>query len=220
MARPGFELAIGTDRRQGGDLRMAAGKETAKWLIFQQTGSRTVSTEPSDIRACNIAADGDCSSGPTAGSPGGTMLSQGNERGSGMKLVCAARDATLVAESILRDATVAVRERLSGTPDAMERLFEREQRATHGLAWLATYVEAIRQITAYAERMHGAGALGELEQLLIRIGLGEYLAQIAGGIPMSQGEFVRPADLGLAAEAGLPRPSRPPPTIPLGPQES
>jgi (2S)-methylsuccinyl-CoA dehydrogenase len=114
-----------------------------------------------------------------------------------MKLVCAARDATLAAESILRDATVAVRERLSGTPDAMESLFEREQRATHGLAWLATYVEAIRQITAYAERMHGAGALGELEQLLIRVGLGEYLAQIAGGIPMSQGEFARPADLGL-----------------------
>jgi (2S)-methylsuccinyl-CoA dehydrogenase len=125
------------------------------------------------------------------------MLPQGDERGSGMKLVCAARDATLVAESILRDATVAVRERLSGRPDAMELLFEREQRATHGLAWLATYVETIRQITAYAERMHGAGALGKLEQLLIRIGLGEYLAQIAGGIPMSQGEFARPADLGL-----------------------
>jgi (2S)-methylsuccinyl-CoA dehydrogenase len=36
-----------------------------------------------------------------------------------------------------------------------------------------------------------------MEDLLIRIGLGEYLAQLTGGIPMSQGEIVRPADLGL-----------------------
>ncbi len=33
----------------------------------------------------------------------------------------------------------------------------------------------------------------------MRIGLGEYLAQIVGGIPMSQGELVRPSDLGLSA---------------------
>ena len=43
-----------------------------------------------------------------------------------------------------------------------------------------------------------AARLGEIEELLVRIGLGEYLAQIAGGIPMSQGEMVRPADLGLS----------------------
>ena len=35
----------------------------------------------------------------------------------------------------------------------------------------------------------------------MRIGLGEYLAQIQGGIPISQGEIVRPADLGLSATA-------------------
>src|SRR5262249_21229426 len=40
-----------------------------------------------------------------------------------------------------------------------------------------------------------------VEQLLVEIGLGEYLAQIVGGIPMSQGEVVRPADLGLAQAA-------------------
>src|SRR5262249_56265215 len=39
--------------------------------------------------------------------------------------------------------------------------------------------------------------LGQAEALLVRIGLGEYLAQVAGGIPMSQGEVVRPSDLGL-----------------------
>ena len=81
---------------------------------------------------------------------------------------------------------------------AVGRLFDREQRATHGLAWLATYVEAVRQLAAYTERMVGAGTLGEIEEHLVRIALGEYLAQIVGGIPMSQGEVVRPSDLGLS----------------------
>ncbi|MBO0759080.1 MAG: acyl-CoA/acyl-ACP dehydrogenase, partial [Bradyrhizobiaceae bacterium] len=77
------------------------------------------------------------------------------------------------------------------------RLFDREQRATHGLAWIATYVEAVRQLVAYAVRLSEAGRLGEIEELIIRIGLGEYIAQLIGGIPMSQGEIVRPVDLGL-----------------------
>jgi (2S)-methylsuccinyl-CoA dehydrogenase len=47
--------------------------------------------------------------------------------------------------------------------------------------------------------MHDAGSLGEVEELIVQIGLGEYLAQILGGIPMSQGEIVRPADIGLSA---------------------
>jgi (2S)-methylsuccinyl-CoA dehydrogenase len=76
---------------------------------------------------------------------------------------------------------------------------DREQRAAHGLAWLATYVEAVRQLGAYAERMATAGQLGAAEELIVRIGLGEYLAQIAGGIPMSQNEIVRPSELGLTA---------------------
>lgn len=67
----------------------------------------------------------------------------------------------------------------------MARVFDREQRATHGLAWLATYVEAIRQLAAYAERLQAAGSFGETEELLVRIGAGEFLAQILGGIPMS-----------------------------------
>jgi (2S)-methylsuccinyl-CoA dehydrogenase len=94
-----------------------------------------------------------------------------------------------------------VRSRVAKDNQTVDRLLDREQRATHALAWLATYVEAVRQLCAYAERMHEAGRLGELEQLIVEIGLGEYLAQIAGGIPMSQGEIARPADMGLSAAA-------------------
>src|SRR5487761_2027285 len=114
-------------------------------------------------------------------------------------LVDLSREATAALDALLADAVAKVRERVmvAGKPDG--RLFDREQRATHGLAWLATYVEAVRQLAAYTERMTGAGTLGELEEHLVRVALGEYLAQIIGGIPMSQGELVRPSDLGLSA---------------------
>jgi len=74
---------------------------------------------------------------------------------------------------------------------------EAEQHAAHGFAWLATYVEALRQMADYAARMSSEGRLGELEHQLTELAAAEYLAQIAGGIAMSQGEVVRLADLGL-----------------------
>ena len=100
-------------------------------------------------------------------------------------------------ETLLTRAVACVRGRVSrdGRLDAAR--IEAEQHAVHGLAWLATYVEAVRQLAAYAERMRAEGRFGETEELLTRIGLGEYLAQAFGGIPMNQGEFVRLADFGL-----------------------
>ena len=115
------------------------------------------------------------------------------------ELVDLARAAAGAADALLADAVQKVRERVVLEGHVVSRLLDREQRATHGLAWLATYVEAVRQLAAYAERMAGDGTLGEIEEHLVRIGLGEYLAQIAGGIPMSQGEIVRPSDFGLGA---------------------
>jgi len=70
------------------------------------------------------------------------------------------------------------------------------QRAVHGLAWIATVVEAM---AATATWLEGQG--GEIERLTAAIGLGEYLAQLVGGIPIGPNELLRPADLGLTAEA-------------------
>ena len=112
----------------------------------------------------------------------------------GPDLIASARDATAAAEALLADATRAVAARVTQDGRISAKLIDREQRAAHGLSWFATYVEAIRQLGSYAERMSAAGRFGELEELLVRIGLGEYLAQMLGGIPMSQGEMVRPAD--------------------------
>jgi (2S)-methylsuccinyl-CoA dehydrogenase len=72
------------------------------------------------------------------------------------------------------------------------------QAPAHGLAWLATYVEALRQMLGWAERLSEQGRLGEMESALLAIAFGEYLAQIAGGIPMSQNEVVRLPALGVS----------------------
>src|SRR5579871_904846 len=109
-----------------------------------------------------------------------------------------ATEAEDAAGALLTDAINAVGARVSANGALSASLLEREQHATHGLAWLATYVEVIRQLSADARRMHEAGRLGETERLLVIIGLGETLAQIFGGIPMSQGEIVRLSALGLA----------------------
>jgi (2S)-methylsuccinyl-CoA dehydrogenase len=115
-----------------------------------------------------------------------------------MALMEAARGA---ADALLNDAIIRVREHVSVNGRTDAGLIDCEQRATHGLAWFATYAEAIRQLATYTERLSRNGRLGETEELLVRIGAGEFLAQMAGGIPMSQGELVRPSDLGLDARA-------------------
>ena len=76
-------------------------------------------------------------------------------------------------------------------------LIDREQHAVHGLAWLATYEAVLRELSAYASRLTEGQKFREMEQLLVQIAAGEYLAQVAGGIPMNQAEFARLSELGL-----------------------
>ena len=108
-----------------------------------------------------------------------------------------AANVATAAEVLLAEAITAVRPLvLEGGKLSAEKL-EAEQAATHGLAWLSTYVETLRQVAQYADRMSAAGRFGPTEDLLARIGIGEYCAQILGGIAISQGEIVRLEALGL-----------------------
>jgi (2S)-methylsuccinyl-CoA dehydrogenase len=102
-------------------------------------------------------------------------------------------EAVAAAERLLHHAKAAVCARVdvAGGLDAA-------QAAAHGLAWLATYVEGLRQMLAWATRLGDAGRLGRFERLLLACAFGEYLAQLGGGIAMSQGETVRPPALGVA----------------------
>lgn len=117
------------------------------------------------------------------------------------QLAIALRQAAEAVGPLLEKARDAVAARVSGEGAPAPAALEREQRAAHALAWLATYVECLRQLSAYAERMEEAGGLGETEALLAQIGAGEYLAQILGGIPMNQSEIARLQDIGVADAA-------------------
>jgi (2S)-methylsuccinyl-CoA dehydrogenase len=112
-------------------------------------------------------------------------------------LLTFAQAATLASQELLRKATRLVKSIVSVEDKLIAPLLTREQRAVHGLAWLATSVECVRELNDYALRQSTEGRLGRLEELLVRIGLGETLAQILGGIPMSQNEMVRLSDLGV-----------------------
>ncbi len=119
----------------------------------------------------------------------------------GLELIATLRQAIAGLEGLFADARRAVADRVGVNGRPLPHVLDREQRAAHGLAWLATYVEALRQLAAYVQRLMELDALGETEDLLVRIGAGEYLAQILGGIPMSQGEIARLSDLGLSQAA-------------------
>ena len=76
--------------------------------------------------------------------------------------------------------------------------FDRHQQATHGLSWLATYVDTMKALSVYAGKL---STFGEVEQLLVSVAVGEYLNQVAGGIPMNQTEFFRVGSLGVSVQA-------------------
>ncbi|MBI1211402.1 MAG: acyl-CoA dehydrogenase [Alphaproteobacteria bacterium] len=77
---------------------------------------------------------------------------------------------------------------------------DQEQEQAHGYAWLATYVEALRQMLRWARDLEAAKKFGTIEQLIFEIAFREYAPQIVGGIPMSQGEIVRAGQLGVPGE--------------------
>jgi len=111
-------------------------------------------------------------------------------------------DAALAAaERLFEEGRRAVSATVAPTGKADAALMERHQFALHGLAWQAAYVEALRQTLRWARVLEGAGTLGASERAMLRLGFAEYCGQLAGGIPMSQTETVRPGDMGIPPEA-------------------
>jgi (2S)-methylsuccinyl-CoA dehydrogenase len=97
------------------------------------------------------------------------------------------------ADRMLVKAKSAVADRIADSAKS-----DAHQHLTHGLAWLATYVEAVRQMEGWGRRLKSDGRFGEIERLILTVATGEYAAQLAAGIAMSQGETIRPAELGIA----------------------
>lgn len=102
-------------------------------------------------------------------------------------------------EHLVLTAREALRAKVTIGGKISAAAMEANQFAAHALAWLATYTESLRQMQAWADRTTQDGTFGEMEALILQIAFGEYLSQIWGGIPMSQGEMARIQDLGLIA---------------------
>lgn len=82
-------------------------------------------------------------------------------------------------------------------------LAHRHQRLLHGVAWMNTTAQAVLCLARWGQHLAQESRLGDGERLLIGIGIGEYLEQLSGAIPMSQNEIFRPAELGLAGAAAV-----------------
>lgn len=104
-------------------------------------------------------------------------------------------------DALFEAAKGTVKSLVSNDGRVSSGLMEQHQAAAHGLSWLATYQESMRQMQNWATKLSDAGEFGEAEQLLHQIACGEYHAQIVGGIPMSQSEIVRLSDIKIPAAA-------------------
>lgn len=113
-------------------------------------------------------------------------------------LLVRAGAACVAAQNYVHAARTACRARVDGG-DA--RALDDEQRALHGFAWIATLAQSLDAVRLWAEQLDAEGALAPIDALVLRVGFGEYLAQLAYALPMSQNELVRPIDLGVADAA-------------------
>src|SRR5713226_763965 len=104
-------------------------------------------------------------------------------------LIALCAEAQAAAEAYFSQARRAVLARVTRNDALDNDLLEREQFAVHGYGWCATYVTALGEMLAWARRLHAAGKLGECERLIVQAAFGEYLAQLLGGIPVSQVEI-------------------------------
>ncbi|MEO1554091.1 MAG: acyl-CoA dehydrogenase family protein [Pseudomonadota bacterium] len=78
--------------------------------------------------------------------------------------------------------------------------FSANQHLAHGYGWIVTYIETLRETANWASRLEADGKLGEIDALLAQILFSKYLADLVGGVPMNQGEIIRPHELDALAD--------------------
>ncbi len=108
-------------------------------------------------------------------------------------LIEKSRLAVSAADKVLAAAKSGVRAKVEAANGDIDAV----QHSAHGLAWLATTVEGLRQMVTWAGLLTAEGKFGEFEQLIMAAAFAEYLAQVAHGIPMNQGEVIRADALGI-----------------------
>jgi len=106
-------------------------------------------------------------------------------------------DSVAIADGLVAEIrrVVASKVRVGGKID--RALIDAEQHSAHGLTWYATYAELLRSVQEWRDLLVRTGQFGEIEACVADVLLDEYLAQMLGGIAMSQSEFTRPSDFDL-----------------------
>ncbi|MDE0751462.1 MAG: acyl-CoA/acyl-ACP dehydrogenase [Planktomarina sp.] len=116
------------------------------------------------------------------------------------ELLTLTSQAVLAAKAVSDTAKIKLRLLVSDEGRIVNSLIEEHQTAAHGFAWVATYVESLRQMQKWAEGLQALQKFGVVEQLIHQIAFGEYLCQLTGGIPMNQGEILRLQDIGMTQD--------------------
>ena len=109
------------------------------------------------------------------------QLQQAEHAIAGIEKLASAYLETLAGKVILDNAIDAVS-------------LERHQFIAHGYAWVATYLEAVKQLAQWSKQLQAQGSFTELEQQIFKVGTGGYLQQLLHGIAMSQDEVIHPGD--------------------------
>ena len=78
--------------------------------------------------------------------------------------------------------------------------FSANQHLAHGYGWVVTYIETLRETANWASRLETEGKLSEIDALLAQILFSKYLADLVSGVPMNQGETIRPHELNALTE--------------------
>ena len=93
-------------------------------------------------------------------------------------------------EVYLHDLKIVVKNSFSNSKED-----NKYQSKLHGLAWVATYVEALKQMSIWADELYKSQNFKKAERTILILSFNEYLNQLFGGIMMSQNEIIRPVDL-------------------------
>ena len=98
---------------------------------------------------------------------------------------------------LLKTVKSFVKDKVSIEGKVNNAKFEEHQFLAHGFAWFTTYFEGITSLVNWHQELVSNGLSSKVDLLILQIGFSEYLNQMLTGIAMSQGEIIRPQDLGL-----------------------
>lgn len=99
---------------------------------------------------------------------------------------------------LITEATEHLKSQISKDGRINSVLLEENQYIAHGLSWVTTYYYGIQSLVNWNKDLSSKGNSSKLDQLMLQIGISEYIQQIVSGISMSQGEIIRPEALGIS----------------------